>query len=89
MGIERHEKALRLSTEDDLDPLGALFVVQQADLLADQPRWRFIEPAGNRDAAILVNPAPDFLAEMIIEILWRLADQLQMRAEALQRRLPG
>ena len=89
MGIERDEEALGFCVQHDLDLVRGLFVKQQTDLLADQSGRSFEGTTIDGDAAVLVDPAADLLAEVIVQIDRRFANQFQVRGEALQGRLVG
>jgi hypothetical protein len=52
--IDRHEKAVGFSLEDDFDLVRFVGVQEQADLFADQPGRRLKDSAFNGDGAVLV-----------------------------------
>ncbi|MCF6265997.1 MAG: hypothetical protein L3J57_05535 [Desulfuromusa sp.] len=62
---------------------------QQTDLLADQAGRSLEATTVDGSTAVFVDSAENLLAEVIVQIDRRLADQFQMGSEPLQWRLAG
>ena len=73
----------------DLDPLGLVFVEEQAELFADIFCRSLKEPTVDGNSAIFVDPPPDLFAEMVLKIRWCGTGQFDMLGEPVEGTLPG
>ena len=87
--VQRNQEPPGAFIEDHLDPLGVMIVIQEHDLLSDQPQRRFVELAVQTHRTVLVDFSSHRSTEVVQEILGRRTQQGQVIQIPSQRALTG
>ena len=74
---------------DDLHPLGLVLVIEETELLADEPGGCFVEAAVNGDGPVLGHPSPHLFAKVVLEVDRWCPDEFDVRGESVEGRLAG
>ena len=80
--VQRHEHSLGHAVSKGFYPNWIIFMEQQSHHAAYQMDGRFIEPSIERNRSVPVHLAVNALPEVIIQILWRLPEQVFPRLQS-------
>ena len=81
--------AVRALFEEDPDLIGAVVVVEQFDLPADQGHRRLEQPPVQCHGAVFGHASPGPLAEVVLKVLRGRPKALQVVGKTGKRTLPG